>query len=470
VEDKKEAARASRFFITKKWLVVWSVVSIIVILACYSIRPYVGHDDEFAVLVNSMNVIAYVLIIGLPVFMIPGIVFGTWTAKERVLALQKSGKSGSKVFLHCLLEVYALTLTFSVIVTIALFLEPLLVRTSFYQPRGTGFLIYLPPALIATLVISTLLAAIGVLFAVVTDDVIISTTMGCAVTIGLATMVGWNSFALWGSVTRSIAMLSPSNLARIFAGSISGYIPTHDTDIASYFGFEASLSSILLSLAVLGFISFAGLLASYRVFRSNISNWSKIAEIRQGTAVWEFELERQGVPKELRHKLRIRRAALVGFIAVFLIVAAFGTASYSTFVLDQTTVLFYRSPGGGEQITLGDWYIFPCNVQPAQYGQRNILKFTCELEEWGTAPEELSYYYSMLNMSSSNFQLLNETGRRSLCSYDNRTEGDWGGMGGHWDLGLDSGSYTFVMKIVAAENETLPGFMYFWIELLQEPW
>ncbi len=470
MEDKKDATRASRFFIAKKWLVIWSVVSIIVILTCYSMRPDVGYHDEFAVLVNTMNVIAYVLIIGLPVFMIPSIVFGTWTAKERILALQKSGKSGSKVFLQCLIEVYALTLVFSVMVTIALFLEPLLVGTSFYQPRGTGFFIYLPPALIATSVVSMLLASIGVLFVVVTDDIIISTTMGCAVTIGLAIMVGSNSLALWGSVTRGIATLSPSNLARIFAGSISGYAPAHDTTIASYFGFEASLSSILLSIAILGFVSFAGLLASFRVFKSNMSYWPKITEIRSSTAVWETELERQGVPTKLRHKLRIRRAALAGFITVFLIIAAFGTASYSTFVLDQTTVIFYRSPVGGEQITLGDWYIFPCNVQPAQYGQRNILKSTCELEDWGTAPEELSYYYSMLSMSSSDFQSLNETGRRSLCNYDNRTEGDWGGMGGYWDLGFDSGSYTFVMKIVAAENETLPGFMYFWIELLQEPW
>lgn len=470
VEDKRNASRANRFIITSKWLALWSAASIIVVLACYSVRPYVWLSDEFSALINSMNVIAYVLIIGLPVFMIPGIVFGTPSARERILARQESEKRTSRVFLQCLLEVYALTLVFSVAITVALFLGPLLIGTSIDYPRGTGVLMYLPPVLIATFTVSVLLASIGVLFAVVTDNIIISTTLGCAVTIALASMVGWNSIALYSSVTRGIAMLSPSNIARIFAGAISGYNPAPYATISDLFGFEAILSSILLSLAVLGLISFAGLLVSHRVFRFNMSNWSKTAEIRRIAQVWESELERQGVHTRIRRSLRIRRAAFAGFIIVFLTIAATGTAAYSDFVIDQTTVIFYRSPEGGAQIDLGDWYIFSCDVQPARYGQRNNLRYSCEVEDWGSAPEEVSVYYKMLNMSSSEFQNLNETSRRLLCSYRNRTRGSWGGFGGGWDLGYSHGLYTLVLKIVAAENETLQGFMYFSIELLQRPY
>jgi len=470
VEESKDASKISRFCITKTWLIIWVIASSIVILFCYLVRPFVGYEDEFSVLVNAINVISYVLIIGIPVFLSASIVFGTSAAKTHILVLLKSGRSSIEVFLRCLLETYALVLVFSVIVTSALFLEPYLSRTSFYQPRGTGFLVYLPSALVATFVVSLLLASIGVFFVMISDDVIISNAMGCAVTFGLATMVGYSPGAIWASVTRGIAMLSPSSIVRVFAGSISGYSPTHGTSLASYFGFDATLGSILLALAVLLLISLTGLLVSTKFFKINTRHWSKMSEVHTSAGVWESELERQGVHTGIKHSLKIRRAALAVLVIIVLIIGASGTAMYSSFVVEQTTVIFYQSPEEGEQVVLGDWYIFSCNVQPSRYGQRNFLQYDCIVEDWGNAPEEVSVYYSMLNLSSSDFQVLNETSRRLLCDYDNRTEGNWGGMGGSWDLGFDSGAFTFVMKIFAPENETLSGFMYFWIQLLQEPW
>jgi len=470
VEESKDESKISRFCITKTWLIIWVIASSIVILFCYLVRPFVGFEDEFSVLVNAINVISYVLIIGIPVFLSASIVFGTSAAKTHILALLKSGRSPIEVILRCLLETYALVLMFSVIVTSALFLEPYLSRTSFYQPRGTGFLVYLPSVLVATFVVSLLLASIGVFFVMISDEVIISTTMGCAVTFGLATMVGYSPGAIWASVTRGIAMLSPSSIVRVFAGSISGYSPEHGTSLASYFGFEATLGSILLSLAVLALISLTGLLVSTKFFKINTLHWSKMAEVHTSAGVWESELERQGIHTRIRRSLRIRRASLAVLVIIVLTIGASGTAMYSSFVVEQTTVIFYQSPEAGEQVVLGYWYVFSCNVQPSRYGQRNFLHYDCVVEDWGNAPEEVSVYYSMLNMSSSDFQVLNETGRRVLCDYDNRTEGNWGGMGGSWDLGFDSGAFTFVMKIFAAENETLSGFMYFWIQLLQQPW
>ncbi|MHA1390391.1 MAG: hypothetical protein ACTSR9_18395 [Candidatus Thorarchaeota archaeon] len=144
--------------------------------------------------------------IGLPVFLASGIVFGTSSARRlasgivfgtssarrHIIALQKSGKSSIEVFLRCLLETYALVLVFSVFVSLALFFEPQLVGTTFYDPLGTGYLIYLLPVLTATFVVAFLLATVGVFLVIVSDNILISTSLGCAVTIGLATAVGWN--------------------------------------------------------------------------------------------------------------------------------------------------------------------------------------------------------------------------------------------------------------------------------------
>jgi hypothetical protein len=470
MEEREKERPVDRLGISKTWIMVWVVSTGIVTLVCDLVRPYALNENEFSVLVNVMNVISYVLMIGTPVFLLAGIVFGTAAARDHILASLKSGRSMLGVFLRRLTIIYVLVLIFSLSITSALFLAPYLSGPSFSQPMNIGFLVYLPSAFIATLAVSLLLASIGVFLATVSDDVIVSTILGGALTFGLATFVGYTPGAIWASVTRGIAMLSPSSIVRILAGSVSGYGPAHGTSLASYFGFDATLDSILLALTIFSLIAFAGLLASVKLFKINVAQWSKQAEIRANSGVWESELERQGVHIKIKRGLRIRRAALAGLVAIVLILGASGTATYSSMVVAQTTVVFYRSPTGGEQIDLGKWYMFSCDVQPSRYGQRIFLRYECYVEGWGNAPEEVSVYYSMLNMSSSDFQALNEASRKELCSYHNWTEGNWGGMIGDLDLEYHSSPFVFVMKVFATENETISGSMYFSIELLQKPW
>lgn len=469
--ESKNEPRFSRFCITKTWLIIWVISSSIVILACYLFRPYVFFEDEFSVLVNAMNVIAYVLTIGLPVFLVPSIVFGTSSAKEHITALLKSGKSTISVFLRCLIESFFLVLVFSVSITSALFLESFLAGTSFHRPEGTGFLIYLPPVLIATLVVSLLLASVGLLFVMVTDDIIISTAMGCAVTLGLATLVGWNSYTLCNSLTRGIAMFSPSNIARIFAGSISSYTSADDFTITSYFGFTASLSSIVLSLVVFVFIVFIGLIVSIRIFQFNASYWMKGGGIKKSMEIWESEPECQEEYAKIKERLKIRRLVLVGLVIFMLTIMTVETTSYTSTVIEENTIIFYQSPEGGEQINLGDWHFFPCDVQPARYGLWNILHYSCIIDDWGNCPEELRFYDRMLNMSSSEFQVLNETSRRLVCgSPRNITREEWWGIGAaSWNIGFYYGPFTFALLVIAAGNETVSGFMYCSITLAQSP-
>jgi hypothetical protein len=472
MEENKNEPRVNRFCITKTWLVIWAVSSSIVILFSYIVRPYVDYGDEFSVLVDAMNVISSTLIIGLPVFLPAGIAFGTSAAKAHSVALLRSGKNPREVFLRCLTETYALILAFSVIITSALFLEPYLVRTSFYDPRGTGFLIYFPSVLIAAFVVSLLLASIGVFFVVISEDVIVSTTLGCVVTIGLATLVGYDSWTLWASVKKGIAMLSPSNLVKILAGTMSNYRPERDTQFTSYsyFGFTATLPAILAVLAIFGFVVFVGLLVSSKLFQRNTSNW--IAEKRYSRSeIWEPTPERKEEDMRIKGRLKKRRLALVGLVIIVLAVSTIGTSAYTSTVIEATTIIFHQSPQGGEKITLGEWHIFPCNVQPGQYGQMNILHFECYLEDWflHDCPGDLSFYYSMLNMSSSDFQNLNETGRRAVCDFRNITLGEWGGTGGSWNLGTYYGPFSFALKVFATENETISGYLYCAITLAQSP-
>jgi hypothetical protein len=444
------------------------IVSSITILACYALRPYVSYEDEFAVLVNATNVISYTLTIGLPVFLASSITFGTSNARRHILSLLKSGKSSTEVFLRCMVEAYALIVMFSVSITLALFIEPQLSRVMFYAPTGTGFLIYLLPVLIPTLVVSLLLATIGAFLVVVTDDIIVSTSIGCILSIGLAAAVGWSPDALWQSLTRGIAMLSPSNIVRIFAGLLSGYDPPHGRTLATYFGFEATAVSVLVSLVLFGVIVFICAIASIKILQRTTSFWSTLQEIR--SEIWETESEHRGKHLKIKRELKIRKILLVSLVIILLLGVAFGTASYKSMVLEETTITFYQSPGGGEEITLGEWYVFSCNVQPPRYGQWNYLRYDCSVVDWGSSPVELSYYCSVLNMSSSEFLLLNETIRESLCYYRNVTRGNWGGFGSAWNLEQDSGFYTCVLKVFATENTSSSGFIHCSIYIRQSPW
>lgn len=463
--EKQEGFRTTRFGITRIWFIRWLIASSVTILVCYAFRPFVSYEDEFSVLVNAMNVISYSLGIGLPVFLASSIAFGTSNARRHILALLKFDKKPVEVFLRCLVEVYALVSLFSVSITIALFLEPQLTGVWFRAPAGTGFLIYLLPVLAATLIVSLLLATIGVFLVIVTDDIIISTLMGCALTIGLATAIGWSPQALGLSLTRGIAILSPHNFVRSLAGFLSSYDPPHGTTIAGYFGFETTAVSILVSLVAFAFLAFICIIVSVKILRHNASYWPVLPET--SSEIWVFESELRGKHAEIKQELKMRRLVLVGLVIFLLTSMAFGTASYKSTVLEGTTIHFHQSPEAGEPVELGEWYVFSCDVQPPRFNQFNILHYECLLIDWGTAPENITYYRSMLNLTSTEFMALNETSRRFLCSSRNRTRGEWGGTGGSWNLGYDYGTYVYVLKFIATENATLSGVIYLSINLWQ---
>ncbi len=471
MEESTNAPKISRLCITKTWFAIWIISSSIVILASYLNRPLVRYTDEFSVLINAMNVIGYVLAIGFPVFLPAGIVFGTSNGKENIFGLIQSGKKPALVFLRCLAEVYCLVLVFSLIVSSVLFYEPFLLGTMFSQPMGTGFLIYLSPVIIATLVVSLVLTSIGVIFVMITDEFILSTAMGSALTIGLATLLGWNSREIWYSVTKGIAILSPSNLARIFAGKLSNYDPNSGFPFEYFrsFGFTASMDSILLVLAMFGSIILIGFIASIKLFQRNSSIWAKEREIRK-IRIWETEQDHKEKITKIRRRIVKRSSVLVSLIIIVLIVATIGTTSYTNTVINNSTIIFHQSPETGEQINLGDWYIFSCDVQPAQYDLPNIVHYSARTEDWmmHDCPDELTFFYAMLNMSSSEFQNLNETERRAQSSSHNTTSGTFG-RGDAISLGSYYGSLTYVLKVIATENETATGFIYSRIILYQSP-
>ncbi len=450
------------FGISKVWFIRWTLVTIISVVVCYSVRPYVGYEDGFGFLVNAMNVISFVMTLGLPLFLAAGISYSTTDARNRILVLIESGKNAREVFLRRLVGAYALVLLFSVTITIAMFVEPLVPEITFHSPEGTGYLIYILPVLFATIIFSLLIVTMGVLLAVVTDDIIISTASGSIVSFGLAVAVGGSPQALVQSLTRGLAMLSPSNTVRMVAGLLTG---RDGTTLVFSIGFEATPLAVLLSLSLLCVIAFISAISSVRILRRTASFWPIQSEV--STGIWVSETEQRGEHLKSTREMKVRKVALVGLIIFLLSGVLFWTVSYRNVVLVEATISLYQSPEGGDQIRLGDWFVFDCNLQPAQYGLANYLYRECLIDDWGNAPEELTFYYDTLDIHSTEFLLLNETQRQAVSKSRNVTEG-WGGYGGSTLIQEDR-FYTFVLKVVATENATLDGIIYCSININQRP-
>ena len=461
-EEIKYESRPSRVTNSRNWLLAWCAISLAVVLACHQVRPVVDYVDDFSFLVDAVNVIGYVLIVGVPVFLPAAIIFGTSDGRARISASLKDGKGLLEVFLGSLMRVYALVLLLSLCVSLALFYYPLLLRPS--------AIIYLAPVLVATAVVSIILASIGVIFVMVTNEAIVSTSMGCVLTVGLAMLFGWNSRALWWSITRNLAVCSPSNLVRIFAGLLSNY--SSDTspsfEYHGIFGFTATMDTVLLVLALFGVVILIGFVVSIRLLQHNISVWEKEKELRR-IGIWDSEKDHKLGIRGIRRRYLKRSSVLVGLIIIVLAVAMVGKNSYAGVVLEGTTYVFHLSPEMGERIDLGEWNVFPCEVQPPQYDLPILLHYTFEIENYmdHDCPSELTFFYAMLNMSSSEFQSLNETERRLQCNARNRTLGNFGGGGGGIGLGMYYGPFTYVLKVIAAENETASGYLYTRIALYQ---
>lgn len=459
VEGKLVISRTSKFWVNrpdlrnKRWLLLWVAVSSIIFLSVYMVRPRILIEREFDILVNSMNVISYILVVGIPVFLSVGIIFGSSATRKHIIELKRSGMSSISIFLRHLFKVYTIVLGLSLTITVAMFLEPIIVGTVFSEPTGTGYLIYFPAALVATIAVSLILVSFGVLLVTITDDILFSTTMGFLV-LGGTELIIWRS-----TMGMPIALFSPWYFIRIFAVRISGY---DDQDLSNLFRFVPDLSFIVLILVFFGLLVFAGLIVSHKLFQYNTSNWEKSQKQEGDSEIWDIEQEETRT--KIKQHLRRRRLAVFGLVMCLLIVITFHSNSTGATIIEQNTFIIYESLEEGDPITLGEWYFHPCQLHAAQFDI--YIDARVDILDWGNSPDNVDFYYEIVRMSSSDFQSLNDTEQLALLRNRSVTRPENVDILSRELTRLDV-SYTFIMRAVATENATLSGVLYCSIEITQ---
>jgi len=332
----------------------------------------------------------------------------------------------------------------------------------------------LPLVLGASLVVSICLTSIASSLAVITDDWRLCTVLGSVSTIVIAFIAGWNisPSAFNYSRTRNLALLSPHNIVRALTIQLSGYQFESANEMVSYVGFVVSIEDIAVALLILGAISIVLLFMGQKVLSKTSTRWTVLEGMIPDRKIWpqSYSTEKLQEITRIRRGLKLQRGLTITIVCVLLVSMLGGVSVYTTQIGSSTTIIHYVSPVDGERVPVGSWIIFDVDVSPPYPGLFNLLRFSCDIENWGNASDTLSFYFGILNMSSTDFDLLEESSRldfnMSSTDFDlleessrldllfsqNRTDTGGSGFGVGKNLEESYGPYVCVLKIVSVAD------------------
>ncbi len=395
---------------------------------------------ELAPLLNSVNIVGMTFATGLFSFLTAGLLFSSQTSRSYLL--KRIEQDGAKrAYLIRTLHTFVITSVFTLIITIIAFLKP--------NFPGIAFL---PSVLGASLIVSICLASLAVALASITDDSRICVVLGCVSTIVIATIAGgiadprpWHY-----SLTRNLALLSPHNIVRTLAVQLSGYQFESTNDMVGYLGFIVSLEGLTIALLILISISIVLLFAGQRVLVKNSTRWPVLKGMIPIDEKWDASVtaEQFQETNRIRRGLRLQRG-LTTMVVVILLFSLFTSGSmYSTYITNSTTIIHYATPGVSENIPVGSWLIFDVDVSPPYPGLFNKLLFRWNIITLGNTSGTVTFFYGIIEMNSTEFNLLEETSRLELV-YDrlNQSSGTGGGIGTYMEESF--GSYVCVLKIIS---------------------
>jgi len=412
----------------------------------------VNPNFELAHLLNSVNIVGMTFASGLFSFLTAGLLFSS--RASRFYLQRRIDEVGVKrAYRIRVLHTLMITSFFTIIFTIIAFFLPLIFGIPTYS------FLFLPSVLGASLIVSICLASIATAVASITDDSRLCTILGSASTIVIATIAGWSADPLYWhySLTRNLALLSPHNIVRSLAVQFSGYQFESTNDMVRYVGFVVSLEGLVVALLTLSSISIVLFFAGQRALAKNSTRWPIIKGMIPIDEKWDASVSAEKLQEitRIRRGLRFQRGLTTMVVGVLLISMFVGASMYSTYIVNNTTIIHYATPGTRENIPVGSWLIFDVDVSPPHPGLFNQLYFECHIETLGNTSGTVSFYYGFLEMNSTEFGFLNETSRLDLVySWLNQSSGV--GIGFSQELVDSYGSYVCVLKIIsdAAPAET----------------
>ena len=445
--------------ISRRDLVIIIAVGIIsASLGLFLANP-VSPIFELAPLLNSVYIVSMTFATGLFSFVTAGLLFSSHTS--RLYLLRRIERVGVKrAYLIRTLHTFIITSVFTLIITII----------TFIQPNYPG-IVFLPSVLGASLIVSICLASIAVAIANITDDSRICVVLGCASTFLIATVAGGTPehISFRYSLTRNLALLSPHNIVRALAVQFSGYQFESNNDMVGYLGFSVSAEGFAVALLTLISISIVLLLTGQRALSKNSTRWPILKGMIPIDEKWDASdsAEKLQEINRIRRGLRLQRGLTTILVCTILISMVVGVSIHSAYIANTTTFIHYETQGNSENIPVGSWRIFEVDVIPPYPGLFNKLLFRWTIVTLGNTSGTVSIFTGIIEMNSTEFNLLEETSRLELV-HDrlNQSSGSGGGIG--TNLEESYGTYICVMKIVSDANPSENSYVEVELLIIQE--
>jgi len=445
-------------------LIVGGIVS--AAIGLYLTEPF-RLTRTSAPLLNAVDIVSKTFAVGLFFFLTAGLLFNSHASRQYLLGRLNKGHD-KRIFLTRVLHVVLISGLFAIAVTLIAFVKPIILGEASQYTISFSHLVYLPSVLASSLIVSTFLAVLASSMAVVTDDTRLSVVLGCASTLIFALVAGWSSDdnPLRYSPTRNIALLSPHNIVRALAVQLSGYQFESTWDMVRYVGFPVSVEGLAIALLILGSISIVLLFVGQRALAKNSTRWVPLPGMIPVHEVWSSAASLQEIGR-IKRSLRLQRGLTTLIVGVLLVSMFVGESSYSSYIVNSTTIVHYQTPGTREDIPVGSWIVFDVDVQPPYPGFFNILFFRINIDTLGNTSGTVSYYLGILEMNSTEFDLLEESIRFELLS--NRFNQSYGGGFGVGE-GLEEsyGSYVCALKIISDDAPSEKSYIVGTLEIIQE--
>ncbi|MGY5865078.1 MAG: hypothetical protein RTV41_10780 [Candidatus Thorarchaeota archaeon] len=398
---------------------------------------------ELSLLISTINIISMTFSTGLFSFLTAGVLFNSQTSRQYLLRRIKL-VGERRAFQVRILHAIVVVSIFTIAMTIVAFLIPIMLN---WYPTIPAHFAAIPAVLVASLIGSACLVTIASFVASLIDDSRLCVIIGCASTIILANFAGWSSDIIHYSLTRNFALLSPHNLVKGLAVQLSGYQFDSANEMVEYVGFVVSAPGIATALLIMVALSTVVLFIGIRALRMNSIRWRSLPGMIPRREVWSSAATPEEIGR-IKRSLRLQRGLATIIIGLLLFSINIGGSVYTSNLERSTTIVHYESPVTGEILQVGVWKVFDIDVQPPHPGLFNQLFFHYETTSWGNATDSLSFYYKILEMNSTAFNLLDESRRLELVSSRlNMTSYAGGGIGKN--LEESYGAYVCVLKVIS---------------------
>ncbi len=325
---------------------------------------------------------------------------------------------------------------------------------------------FLPQLLFVSLLLTLLISPIYALLALSLDSVKLSLLVGLSVSFIILILTGFP-----GNPSRypEIAFFAPAHLflALLFisTGAYGSFSMT------AYVGVSFELVNLVVPVIVLSFLMMTGYYGSKKMFIENKQRWLDLRtsdewietgiSMKQSTA----SVSTDNLQESIRC-LKERRRKAITVIMVAVILTSFASYGYTHARQEESLIVAYESPVGGESVNIGEWIYGSFIGEERSQTEPLYPTLSGRVIDLYGSQVNVTINFAVSQMTMTEFHDLNETELKDTFHYGTSTQGSMTGR--FTGIGKDvyqESEYVWILRIVDANGRT-SGPVNIWFQIV----